>query len=163
MTCRTAPDEANVTIRKQLDFLVISSAAKSAPEERAFDIQKAYTAAVGRAPQMPSWGSQYWHCKNRYANQTQLLTAARYFHENNLSVGVLVIDWFHWKVMGDWSFDPKYWPVESNLPPWQPRICSGTLMGYPMGRSTPSVFSRGGSLLPSSYADVRSPDDVIAF
>ena len=31
------------------------------------------------------------------------------------------------------------------------------------GRSTPSVFSRGGSLLPASYADVRSPDDVIAF
>ena len=26
-----------------------------------------------------------------------------------------------------------------------------------------SVFSRGGSLLPSSYADVRSPDDAIAF
>ena len=21
-----------------------------------------------------------------------------------------MIDWFHWKVMGDWSFDPKYWP-----------------------------------------------------
>ena len=34
-----------------------------------------------------------------------------------------------------------------------PRICSRTLMGY----------SRDGSLLPSSYADVRSPDDVIAF
>ena len=33
-----------------------------------------------------------------------------------------------------------------------PRICSRTLMGY----------SRGGSLLPSSYADARPPDDVIA-
>ena len=31
------------------------------------------------------------------------------------------------------------------------------------GRSTPSVFSRGGSLLPSIYADGRSSDDVIAF
>ena len=29
-------------------------------------------------------------------------------------------------------------------------------------RSTPSVISRDGSMLPSSYADVRSPDDVIA-
>ena len=34
-----------------------------------------------------------------------------------------------------------------------PRICSRTLMGY----------SRGGSLLPSIYADGRSSDDVIAF
>lgn len=23
---------------------------------------------------------------------------------------MLVIDWFHWKLMGDWSFDPEYWP-----------------------------------------------------
>ena len=44
------------------------------------------------------------------SNQSQLLTAARYFHANNLTVGVLVIDWFHWKTMGDWSFDPAYWP-----------------------------------------------------
>ena len=27
----------------------------------------------------------------------------------------------------------------------------------------PSVFSRDGSLLPSSHADVRAPDDVITF
>ena len=25
-------------------------------------------------------------------------------------VGVLVIDWFHWRTMGDWSFDRRYWP-----------------------------------------------------
>ena len=30
-------------------------------------------------------------------------------------------------------------------------------------RSTPLVFSRDGDLLPSSDADVRSPDDVITF
>ena len=51
---------------------------------------------------------------------------------------------------------------------FSPRICSRTLMGYsdsPEGgvRSTPSVFSRVGSLRPSSYADARSPDDVTAF
>jgi alpha-D-xyloside xylohydrolase len=98
VTCSTAPDSAawangassaikNVTIRKQLDFLVVGTAAGSKPAERAFDISKTYTAAVGRAMKMPAWGSQYWHCKNRYSNQTQLLTAARYFHANNLTVG----------------------------------------------------------------------------
>jgi alpha-D-xyloside xylohydrolase len=113
LTCSTAPDSAtggNGTIRKMLDFLIVTSASGSPPSQRAFDISGAYTAAVGRAPKMPDWGSKYWHCKNRYSNQTQLLTAARYFHQHNLSVGVLVIDWFHWRVMGDWSFDPKYWP-----------------------------------------------------
>ena len=39
-------------------------------------------------------------------------------------------------------------------PPQQPRICSRTLMG---------VLSRGGSLLPSMYADARYIDDAIAF
>ena len=40
-----------------------------------------------------------------------------------------------------------------SLPSFSPRICSRTLMG----------FSRDGSTLPCSYADGRSPDDVIAF
>ena len=31
------------------------------------------------------------------------------------------------------------------------------------GRCAPSLFSRGGSMLPSIYADGRSPDNVIAF
>jgi alpha-D-xyloside xylohydrolase len=121
VSCSTAPDSAawgsdkpggmhNVTIRKQLDFLIVGSATGSAAAQRVFDISKSYTAAVGRTMKMPLWGSQYWHCKNRYSNQTQLLIAARYFHKHNLTVGVLVIDWFHWKLMGDWSFDETYWP-----------------------------------------------------
>ena len=34
-------------------------------------------------------------------------------------------------------------------------------MGDGVGRSTPSVFSRGGTLLPSIYADVRYIDAVV--
>lgn len=110
-TARDAAGGGNTTIRKQLDFLVSTSAKGAKPAERAFSIQEAYTAAVGRTPTMPAYGSLYWHCKNRYSNQTQLLTAARYLHKNVPGqVGVLVIDWFHWKVMGDWSFDPEFWP-----------------------------------------------------
>ena len=110
----TAPASSgggNVTIRKQLDFLVTTSPAGAAPAARAFGIQQAYTAAVGRTPVMPAYGTKYWHCKNRYASQEELLTAARYLHAHVPGqVGVLVIDWFHWKTMGDWSFDPEYWP-----------------------------------------------------
>ena len=29
-----------------------------------------------------AYGSKYWHCKNRYSNQSQLLTAARYLHKH---------------------------------------------------------------------------------
>lgn len=113
INCSTEPDSAtggNGTIRKQLDFLITTCAEESTPAEQIFDISKSYTAAVGRLPKMPSWGSLYWHCKNRYSTQEDLLTAARYFHKAGLDVGVLVVDWFHWKIMGDWSFDPQYWP-----------------------------------------------------
>eukprot|EP01050_Picozoa_sp_SAG11_P011091 SAG11_NODE_1151_length_5668_cov_6.748070_1_plen_330_part_00 len=96
LTCSTAPDNPKGRpIRKELDFLIVTSAAKSPPSQRAFDISSAYTAAVGRTPTMPAWGSLYWHCKNRYSNQTQLLTAARYLHKHVPGkTGVLVIDWF---------------------------------------------------------------------
>ena len=51
--------------------------------------------------------------------------------------------------------DPFSWPVNQFIG-FHPRICSRTLMKYSI-----SVFL-GRDLLPSSYADLRSPDDVIA-
>ena len=97
VTLSTAPDASgggNTTIRKQLDFLITTSSKGAKPAEQAFEIQRAYTAAVGRTPVMPAYGSLYWHCKNRYSNQSQLLTAARYLHKHVPGqVGVLVIDW----------------------------------------------------------------------
>jgi alpha-D-xyloside xylohydrolase len=114
VTCYTAPDQSGgvAPIRKQLDFLILTTAAvQSGARSGAFSIHEAYTAAVGRVPMMPASFQLYWHCKNRYATQTELLDAARYLHAHApYQVGVLVIDWFHWSIMGDWSFDPTYWP-----------------------------------------------------
>ena len=56
----------------------------------------------------------------------------------------------------------KFLEGKSKIIGFLSRSCSRTLMGRG-GRSTPSLFSRGGSLLPSINADVRSPDDVTAF
>ena len=73
---------------------------------------------------------------NEHVNAVALLNAPRIIVEDNLELG---------------QSKSIYWV--------SPRICSRTLMGC----SDPSVFSRGGSLLPSSYADARYIDDVIAF
>ena len=108
VTCYTAPDEQGgvAPIRKQLDFLVITTSVADADADAiddvpqshhgggSFSIHEGYTAAVGRAPMMPAWAQLYWHCKNRYATQAELLDAARYLHANAPhQVGVLVIDW----------------------------------------------------------------------
>ena len=98
MQWRTAQpdgDHGTIPIRQQLDFLVVTFPANTPVNQRAFSIMEEYTAAVGHAPSMPPWAAQYFHSKNRYTTQEDLLTAARYFHAKKLPVGVLVIDWFH--------------------------------------------------------------------
>ena len=79
-------------------------AADAKPEEKPFQMMEKYVDAVGHARKMPWPG--YWHSRNRYASQDELLTAARGFHNRSVPVDVIVIDWFHWKIMGDWSFNP---------------------------------------------------------
>jgi hypothetical protein len=78
-------------LRKQFDFLITTHAAGAKPEEKPFQMMEKYVDAVGHARKMPWPG--YWHSKNRYANQTQLLAAARGFHSRSIPVDVIVIDW----------------------------------------------------------------------
>ena len=66
--------------------------------------------ATGHSPVLPEWAAGYWHSKNRYASQADLLAAAKEFHDRKIPVDIIVIDWQHWVHMGDWSFDPKAWP-----------------------------------------------------
>jgi alpha-glucosidase (family GH31 glycosyl hydrolase) len=30
--------------------------------------------------------------------------------ERGLPISMIVIDWFHWKEMGDWELNPECWP-----------------------------------------------------
>ena len=69
-----------------------------------------YTAAVGRPPMMPEYGLGYWQCKLRYWNQEQLLETAREYKRRSIPVDVIVCDFFHWPHMGDFRFDPEFFP-----------------------------------------------------
>lgn len=69
-----------------------------------------YTEATGRAPVMPSNVLGLWQCKMRYRTQDEVLNVAREYHRRGIPLDVIVIDFFHWKHQGDWSFDPEYWP-----------------------------------------------------
>eukprot|EP00118_Oscarella_pearsei_P013982 m.116749 g.116749 ORF g.116749 m.116749 type:complete len:430 (+) comp37585_c0_seq1:1063-2352(+) len=69
-----------------------------------------YIDAVGHAPVLPEFAAGYWHSKNRYSSQAELLDAARNFSQYEIPVSFIIIDYFHWKHMGDWSFDSTYWP-----------------------------------------------------
>ena len=71
---------------------------------------QSYVDAVGHAPVLPAWAAGYWHSKNRYASQEELLDAAWGFYTRGVNVSVIVIDYHHWKNMGDYSFDQGAWP-----------------------------------------------------
>ena len=74
------------------------------------DLLYNYTAVTGRAPMMRSDAMGFWQCKLRYRTQDEVLAVARKYHEMGIQLDVIVIDFFHWTVQGDWTFDKTYWP-----------------------------------------------------
>jgi alpha-D-xyloside xylohydrolase len=74
------------------------------------DIMEHYADATGHAPAFPFWASGFWQCKLRYENQQQFLDVAREFKKRKLPLSVLVIDYLHWDIQGNWKLDPKFWP-----------------------------------------------------
>ena len=73
-------------------------------------IHAQYTAMTGRTPMMPEFGMGYWQCKLRYRNQEELLSVARKHKEKGLPLDVIVVDFFHWSLQGDFRFEPRDWP-----------------------------------------------------
>ena len=94
---------------RQIDFLVVTAPAAGAARAGA-EIMRRYADAVGHAPNFPEWAAGYWHSKNRYATQDALLAAAEGFANRSVPVDIIVVDYHHWKRMGDWSFDNASWP-----------------------------------------------------
>ena len=73
-------------------------------------IEANYTLATGRTPVMPEFGIGYWQCKLRYRNQEELLAVAREHKRRGLPMDVIVVDFFHWTLQGDFRFEPRDWP-----------------------------------------------------
>ncbi|MCR5117060.1 MAG: family 31 glucosidase [Lachnospiraceae bacterium] len=74
------------------------------------DIMKNYTEVTGRAPKYPEDMMGLWQCKLRYRTQDEVLTVARAYQKEGIKIDLIVIDFFHWTVQGDWKFDKTYWP-----------------------------------------------------
>jgi alpha-D-xyloside xylohydrolase len=124
----------------QLDYIITTTSPTAMAEgTTAFELLEHFVSWVGRSPGLPDWALGYWHCKNRYASQADLLAAAHGFANRSVPVDLIIIDWseahnhcllarvslhlaymcnatvVHWKVQGDWHFDPQYWPDPSSM------------------------------------------------
>ena len=121
------------------------------------------------------------HSKNRYASQAELLSAARGFHNRSVPVDIIVVDWMHWRVQGDWQFNSDLWPDPSAMVaeltsfqmklmvtvwPWSHNgsttydhmLRSGYFVRAVNGTSTPSSVCPSGELCPAGV--VTMPDSL---
>ena len=74
-----------------------------------------YVDATGHAPMMPAWATGFWQCKLRYKTQAELLAIAREYKARGLPLSVIVIDFLHWTLMGEWRFNPDDWPDPAGM------------------------------------------------
>ena len=88
---------------KQLDYFITTGDSYA-------DIMENYADATGHAPEFPYWASGFWQCKLRYQTQEEFLGVAREFKRRGLPLSVLVIDFWHWDIQGNWRLDPMCWP-----------------------------------------------------
>lgn len=88
-----------------LDYWVVAS-----ENGRPSELVETYASVTGYVPMMPEYGLGFWQCKLRYQTQEELLEVAREYRRRKLPLDVIVCDFFHWDLQGDWSFDPTYWP-----------------------------------------------------
>jgi alpha-D-xyloside xylohydrolase len=92
---------------REVDYVVISPQDEANPFP---SIMTRYAELTGFSPAMPEWASGFWQCKLRYSSQEELLGVAREYKRRGLPLSVIVVDFFHWRQQGDWSFDPEKWP-----------------------------------------------------
>jgi alpha-D-xyloside xylohydrolase len=93
---------------KKLDYWITAG---DTPAE----IEEEYANVTGKVPMMPDYAMGFWQCKLRYQTQEELLNVAREYKKRNLPIAVIVIDFFHWPVQGEWKFDPVYWPDPDSM------------------------------------------------
>jgi len=86
-----------------MDYIVIAG-------DDPAEINRKFTDITGRAPMLPKWAAGFWQCKLRYETQEELLSVAREYKRRGLPISVIVIDYFHWTMQGEWKFDPQRWP-----------------------------------------------------
>lgn len=79
------------------------------------EIVETYTAAVGRAPEMPENLLGLWQSKLRYHTEEDVLSVAEEYKRRGIPLDVIVIDYIHWPKFGEWKFDPSCFPNPTEM------------------------------------------------
>jgi alpha-glucosidase (family GH31 glycosyl hydrolase) len=76
-----------------------------------------YVDATGHSPMMPKWAAGYWHSPmgKPSFSQSMVIDAVDGLVARGIPTDVYVIDYFNWAEMGDYTFNPKYWPDPAGM------------------------------------------------
>ena len=74
------------------------------------EIFAGYKQLTGPTHLLPKAAYGYIQCKQRYASQKEILDVAQGYRDRHLPADVMVVDWFYYTKMGQFDFDPKFWP-----------------------------------------------------
>jgi alpha-D-xyloside xylohydrolase len=93
---------------RQMDYIIFSG---DTPAE----LVTRYSTFTGTSPRMPEFATGFWQSKLRYYSQENLLSVAREYKKRKLPISVIVADFYHWPVTGDWKFNPEFWPDPAGM------------------------------------------------
>jgi alpha-D-xyloside xylohydrolase len=79
------------------------------------EILEKYIDATGHPPLLPDFALGFWQCKLRYRTEQELLRVVREYKQRGLPLAIIVSDYFHWHMMGDWAMDPRDWPHPAGM------------------------------------------------
>ncbi len=88
---------------KQIDYVIF-------PGDSPSELVSHYADLTGKSPKMPEYATGFWQSKLRYYSQEDLLSVAREYKKRKLPISVIVADFYHWPVTGDWKFNEELWP-----------------------------------------------------
>jgi alpha-D-xyloside xylohydrolase len=88
---------------KQIDYVIFFG-------ESPAKLVTHYSSLTGTSPEMPEFATGFWQSKLRYSSQEELLSVARDYKKRNLPISVIVADFYHWPISGDWKFNKEFWP-----------------------------------------------------
>ncbi|MBB5319421.1 glycoside hydrolase family 31 protein [Tunturibacter empetritectus] len=90
-------------VGQRVSFFVIAGATYD-------EIYAGYRLLTGSTPMLPKSAYGYIQSKQRYTSQAELLGVAHGYRERHYPIDDLVIDWFHYTIMGQMDMDPTKWP-----------------------------------------------------
>lgn len=97
-------------VGKAVDYYFIKGATQD-------DAMRSYRALTGNAPMLPKWAWGFFHSKERYRSQAEMLEVANEFRKNHIPIDCLIQDWRYWpdNTWGSHDFDKARYPDPAGM------------------------------------------------